>query len=60
MKDSNKGPKKKIAGRTFILFVSMEVVLIVLYAFCTEYSTDLAISSTGDSSADTLKYYPFF
>jgi len=44
----------------FGLYLLMEIVIIVLYSQCAEYSSQLEISTTKDSSSDTLKYYPFF
>ena len=42
------------------VFISVEIIIIILYAFTTEYSTKLSISNDAGSKAETLSYYPFF
>jgi len=42
------------------VFISVEIIIILLYAFTTEYSTKLSISTSEGSKAETLSYYPFF
>jgi len=42
------------------VFISVEVIIIILYAFTTEYSSKLSISTDAGSKAETLSYYPFF